>query len=100
MPRGQPHRRTSMEPTSRTRRMLIKAGIAGFATPAVAAAAQSAKTSREGARFKRWVISDRHVGTDKAASAGKAARRGGARRDRHHRRPPYAAGNDGRVWRL
>src|SRR5262245_63852566 len=69
MPRGQPHRRTSMEPTSRTRRMLIKAGIAGFATPAVAAA-QRATTSREGARFNLWVISDCHVGTDKAASAG------------------------------
>src|SRR5215470_1870494 len=69
MPRGQPHRKTSMEPTSRTRRMLIKAGIAGLATPAVAAA-QSATTSREGARFNLWVISDCHVGTDKAASAG------------------------------
>ena len=59
-----------MEPTSRTRRMLIKAGIAGLATPAAAAAAQSATTSREGATFNLWVISDCHVGTDKAASAG------------------------------
>src|SRR5262247_2630244 len=67
---ARPRRRTSMEPTSRTRRMLIKAGIAGLATPAVAAAAQSATTSREGARFNLWVISDCHVGTDKAASAG------------------------------
>src|SRR5262249_12036120 len=61
--------RTKMQPTSRTSRMLIEAGIAVLATTAVAAA-QSETTSREGARFNLWVISDCHVGTDKAASAG------------------------------
>ena len=54
-------------PTSR--RTLLKAGVAAMATPVVAAA-QPVASEHPRDVFNLWVISDAHVGTDKAASAG------------------------------
>jgi 3',5'-cyclic AMP phosphodiesterase CpdA len=56
---------------SSERRTLLKAGAATLAAPLVAAAAQDAAAATQEARiFNLWVISDQHVGTDKAASEG------------------------------
>jgi hypothetical protein len=57
---------------SSERRNLIKAGAATLAAPSIAAATQeaAAASQAEAKVFNLWVISDQHVGTDKAASAG------------------------------
>jgi hypothetical protein len=47
-----------------TRRMLLMAAVASFATPAISAAAQLAKLRQRDRKFN-LVISDCHVGTDK-----------------------------------
>jgi len=59
------------DPVSSERRNLIKAGAATLAAPLLAAATQEAAASQvEAKAFNLWVISDQHVGTDKAASTG------------------------------
>ena len=60
------------EPTSPTRRTLLKGGAATLAAPAVVTVAQAdtATPHKESATFNLWVMSDAHVGTDKAASEG------------------------------
>ena len=58
------------ELTSPTRRTLLTAAAASLATPVIGAAAQPAELRQEGGKFNLWVISDCHVGTDKAASEG------------------------------
>ena len=57
---------------SPARRTLLKAGAATLATPVAAAIAQPAPAAGhwEAKSFDLWVISDQHVGTDKAASEG------------------------------
>src|SRR5262245_12068671 len=57
------------DPISPARRTLLKAGAATLATPVAAAIAQPAG-HQEAKSFDLWVISDQHVGTDKAASEG------------------------------
>jgi hypothetical protein len=57
-------------PTSHERRALLQAGAPTMATPVITAAAQPASSHKEAATFNLWVISDSHVGTDKAASEG------------------------------
>jgi hypothetical protein len=57
-------------PISPGRRTLLKAGALTLATPAIGAVAQPAPSHQEATTFDLWVISDSHVGTDKAASAG------------------------------
>jgi hypothetical protein len=57
-------------PISPGRRALLRAGALTMATPVIGAAAQTAPAHREAATFNLWVISDPHVGTDKAASEG------------------------------
>ena len=57
------------ELTSPTRRTLLTAA-ASLAMPVIGAAAQPAELRQEGGKFNLWVISDCHVGTDKAASEG------------------------------
>ena len=59
------------ELTSPTRRTLLTAAAASLATPVIAAA-QPAELRQEGGKFNLWVISDCHVGTDKAASESRA----------------------------
>jgi len=58
------------EPASTTRRTLLKGGAASLAAPAVVTIAQAdtATAPKEAATFNLWVMSDCHVGTDKAAS--------------------------------
>src|SRR5215813_3199897 len=58
------------EPTSPTRRTLLKGGAATLAAPGIVTVAQAdtATTPKEAATFNLWVMSDAHVGTDKAAS--------------------------------
>jgi len=58
------------ELTSPTRRTLLTAVAASLATPVIGAPAQPAELRQEGGKFNLWVISDCHVGTDKAASEG------------------------------
>jgi hypothetical protein len=60
------------EPTSPIRRTLLKGGAATLAAPAVVTVAQAdtATPHKESATFNLWVMSDAHVGTDKAASEG------------------------------
>ena len=60
------------DPISPARRTLLKAGAATLATPVAAAIAQPAAAvgHQEAKSFDLWVISDQHVGTDKAASEG------------------------------
>jgi len=60
------------KPNSPTRRALLKGGVAAVAMPVAGAAAQSgpAAAHKEAATFNLWVISDCHVGTDKAVSEG------------------------------
>lgn len=60
------------KPNSPTRRSLLKGGAAAVAMPIAGAAAQSGPTAahKEAATFNLWVISDCHVGTDKAVSEG------------------------------
>src|SRR5215467_12521455 len=60
------------DPISPARRTLLKAGAATLATPVAAAIAQPAAVvgHQEAKSFDLWVISDQHVGTDKAASEG------------------------------
>lgn len=60
------------DPISPSRRILLKAGAATLATPVAAAIAQPAAAvgHQEAKTFDLWVISDQHVGTDKAASEG------------------------------
>jgi hypothetical protein len=60
------------DPISPARRTLLKAGAATLATPVAAAIAQPAAAPghQEAKTFDLWVISDQHVGTDKAASEG------------------------------
>jgi hypothetical protein len=60
------------DPVSSDRRNLIKAGAATLAAPLIAAATQEAAAAShvEAKVFNLWVISDQHVGTDKAASTG------------------------------
>src|SRR5262249_47980913 len=60
---------TMDDPISPARRTLLKAGAATLATPVAAAIAQPAG-HQEAKAFDLWVISDQHVGTDKAASEG------------------------------
>src|SRR5262245_36388018 len=60
---------TMDDPISPARRTLLKAGAATLATPVAAAIAQPAG-HQEAKSFDLWVISDQHVGTDKAASEG------------------------------
>ncbi len=55
-------------PISSGRRILLKAGALTLATPVIGAVAQPAPSHQEAATFNLWVISDSHVGTDKAAS--------------------------------
>ena len=55
-------------PNSPGRRTLLKAGALTLATPVIGAFAQTAPSHKEAATFNLWVISDAHVGTDKAAS--------------------------------
>ena len=57
---------------SPARRTLLKAGAVTLATPVAAAIAQPAAVPghQEAKTFDLWVISDQHVGTDKAASEG------------------------------
>jgi len=57
-------------PISPGRRTLLKAGALTLATPVIGAVAQPAASHQEATTFDLWVISDSHVGTDKAASAG------------------------------
>jgi hypothetical protein len=57
-------------PISPGRRALLQAGAMTMATPAIGVAAQTAPAHKEAATFNLWVISDSHVGTDKAASEG------------------------------
>src|SRR6266478_6882876 len=57
-------------PISPGRRTLLKAGALTLATPVIVAVAQPAGSHQEATTFDLWVISDSHVGTDKAASAG------------------------------
>jgi Calcineurin-like phosphoesterase len=57
-------------PISPGRRALLQAGAMTMATPAIGVAAQPAPAHKEAAIFNLWVISDSHVGTDKAASEG------------------------------
>jgi hypothetical protein len=59
-------------PISPARRTLLKAGAVTLATPVAAAIAQPAAAPghQEAKTFDLWVISDQHVGTDKAASEG------------------------------
>ena len=57
-------------PISPGRRALLQAGALTMATPVIGAAAQPAPSHKEAATFNLWVISDSHVGTDKAASEG------------------------------
>src|SRR5262249_25746806 len=63
---------TMDDPISPARRTLLKAGAATLATPVAAAIAQPAAAvgHQEAKSFDLWVISDQHVGTDKAASEG------------------------------
>ncbi len=56
------------EPNSPGRRTLLKAGALTLATPVIGAVAQPAPSHQEAMTFNLWVISDSHVGTDKAAS--------------------------------
>src|SRR5262249_35167484 len=65
-------RKTMDDPISPARRTLLKAGAATLATPVAAAIAQPAAAGghQEAKSFDLWVISDQHVGTDKAASEG------------------------------
>ncbi len=58
------------DPISPARRTLLKAGAVTLATPVAAAIAQPAAAlgHQEAKTFDLWVISDQHVGTDKAAS--------------------------------
>ena len=60
------------DPISPARRTLLKAGAVTLATPVAAAIAQPAAAPghQEAKTFDLWVISDQHVGTDKAASEG------------------------------
>jgi hypothetical protein len=61
------------DPVSSERRNLIKAGAATLAAPLIATATQevaAAGSQAEAKVFNLWVISDQHIGTDKAASAG------------------------------
>jgi hypothetical protein len=55
-------------PVSPGRRALLQAGALTMATPVIGAIAQTAPSHKEAATFNLWVISDSHVGTDKAAS--------------------------------
>ena len=57
-------------PISPGRRTLLKAGALTLATPVIGAVAQPAGSHQEATTFDLWVISDSHVGTDKAVSAG------------------------------
>ena len=57
-------------PNSPGRRTLLKAGALSLATPVIGAAAQPAASHKEAGTFDLWVISDSHVGTDKAVSDG------------------------------
>ena len=57
-------------PVSPGRRTLLKAGALTLATPVIGAVAQPAASHQEATTFDLWVISDSHVGTDKAVSAG------------------------------
>jgi hypothetical protein len=57
-------------PNSPGRRTLLKAGALTLATPVIGAVAQPAPSHQEAVTFNLWVISDSHVGTDKAASEG------------------------------
>src|SRR5262249_9723208 len=63
---------TMDDPISPARRTLLKAAAATLATPVAAAIAQPAAAvgHQEAKSFDLWVISDQHVGTDKAASEG------------------------------
>src|ERR1700736_5554387 len=63
---------TMDDPISPARRTLLKAGAVALATPVAAAIAQPAAVPghQEAKTFDLWVISDQHVGTDKAASEG------------------------------
>jgi hypothetical protein len=57
-------------PISPGRRTLLKAGALTLATPVIGAVAQPAASHQEATTFDLWVISDSHVGTDKAVGAG------------------------------
>jgi hypothetical protein len=57
-------------PISPGRRALLQGGALTLATPVIGAVAQTAPARKEAATFNLWVISDSHVGTDKAASEG------------------------------
>jgi hypothetical protein len=57
-------------PISPGRRALLQGGALTLATPVIGAVAQTAPAHKEAATFNLWVISDSHVGTDKAASEG------------------------------
>jgi hypothetical protein len=82
------------DPISTARRTLLKAGAATLATPVAVAIAQPAAAvgHQEAKIFDLWVISDQHVGTDKAASEGIQAGRipaaAGARRIAGDGAPP------------
>src|SRR5271157_4436123 len=66
-----PEEKGTMEaPISPGRRTLLKAGALTLATPVIGAVAQAAASHQEATTFDLWVISDSHVGTDKAVSAG------------------------------
>src|SRR5215469_9110425 len=58
------------EPRSPGRRTLLKTGALTLAAPVIGAMAQpaGAASQQEAKTFELWVISDSHVGTDKAAS--------------------------------
>src|ERR1700756_5840553 len=57
-------------PNSPGRRTLLKAGALTLVTPVIGAVGQPAPSHQEAVTFNLWVISDQHVGTDKAASEG------------------------------
>ena len=56
-------------PSSAGRRTLLKAGALTLATPVIGTVAQPSASRPEATTFDLWVISDSHVGTDKAVSA-------------------------------
>ena len=55
-------------PISPLRRALLRTGALTLATPVIGAVAQPAPSNQEAKTFNLWVISDCHIGTDKAAS--------------------------------
>ena len=99
-PARQCGRETMEDPISPARRTLLKAGAVTLATPVAAAIAQPAAAPghQEAKTFDLWVISDQHVGTDKAASEGIQQRPGrisaaaGARRVARHCAAPVGGG--------